>query len=175
MPNSIDVRLAVNVITLRYKYSTKLYTCSSNENAQEKTFRWSFYLHQIVLTRVLKPGVTKRCRLSWLTNSALVFEPKCGRGGGGCGVSANEYSCAHRAQINLGDLTPHLKSTILVYRDGAGWGGHSLLRGDRVSLHPAGRPLPHPRTQLLQKVSSSPGTLNPRLVATERDRRGIIL
>ncbi len=29
--------------------------------------------------------------------------------GGGCGVSANEYSCAHGAQINLGDLTPYLK------------------------------------------------------------------
>jgi hypothetical protein len=26
-------------------------------------------------------GVTKRCRLSWLTNRALVYEPKCvGRG-----------------------------------------------------------------------------------------------
>jgi hypothetical protein len=36
-------------------------------------------------------GVTKRCRLSVLTNSALVYESKCG----GCGVSANEYSCAH--------------------------------------------------------------------------------
>jgi hypothetical protein len=23
-------------------------------------------------------GVTKRCRLSWLPNSALVYEPKCG-------------------------------------------------------------------------------------------------
>ncbi len=23
-------------------------------------------------------GVTKRCRLSWLTNCALVYEPKCG-------------------------------------------------------------------------------------------------
>jgi hypothetical protein len=34
-------------------------------------------------------GVTKRCRLSLLTNSALV-----GGGGSGCGVSANEYSCA---------------------------------------------------------------------------------
>jgi hypothetical protein len=39
-------------------------------------------------------GVTKTCRLSWLTNSALVYEPKCrGKGGGSCGVSANEYSC----------------------------------------------------------------------------------
>ncbi len=27
-------------------------------------------------------GVKKRCRLSWLTNSALVYEPKCGGGGG---------------------------------------------------------------------------------------------
>ncbi len=27
---------------------------------------------------------------------------------GSCGVSANEYSCAHGAQINLGDLTPYL-------------------------------------------------------------------
>jgi hypothetical protein len=26
-------------------------------------------------------GVTKRCRLSWLTNSALLYEPKCGGGG----------------------------------------------------------------------------------------------
>jgi hypothetical protein len=27
-------------------------------------------------------GVTKKCRLSWLTNSAVVYEPKCwGRGG----------------------------------------------------------------------------------------------
>jgi hypothetical protein len=31
-------------------------------------------------------GVTKRCRLSWLTNSALVYERKCG--GGGRGVVA---------------------------------------------------------------------------------------
>ncbi len=55
----------------------------------------------------LPQGVTTRCRLSWLTNSALVFEPKCGGGGGGsCWVSTNEYSCAHGAQINFGDLTP---------------------------------------------------------------------
>ena len=50
--------------------------------------------------------VTKRCRLSWLTNNALVYEPKCG--GGGFGASADEYSCAHGAQINFGDLTPYL-------------------------------------------------------------------
>jgi hypothetical protein len=41
------------------------------------------------------PGATKRCRLSWLTNRAVVNEPKCGgiRGGGvAAWVSANEYS-----------------------------------------------------------------------------------
>ncbi len=59
------------------------------------------------LKKHAKQGVTKRCRLSWLTNSALVYEPKCG-GGGGCGVSANEYSCAHGAQIIFGDLTLHI-------------------------------------------------------------------
>ncbi len=30
------------------------------------------------LIKELQQGVTKKCRLSWLTNSALVYEPKCG-------------------------------------------------------------------------------------------------
>jgi hypothetical protein len=39
----------------------------------------------------------------------LVYEPKCGvRGGGGCGLSANEYSYAYGAQRNFGDQTPYL-------------------------------------------------------------------
>ncbi len=50
----------------------------------------------------LNQVITKRCRLSWLTNSALVYER-------GCGASANANSCAHGAQINFGDLTPYLK------------------------------------------------------------------
>jgi hypothetical protein len=45
----------------------------------------------LLLTR----GVTRRCRLSWLTTSALVYESKCGGMRVGCVVSANEYSCAH--------------------------------------------------------------------------------
>ncbi len=49
-------------------------------------------------------GVTKGCCLSWLTNSALVLSPNAGGEMGGCGVSANECSCAHGAQINFGDL-----------------------------------------------------------------------
>ncbi len=40
----------------------------------------------------MQQRVTKRCRLSLLTNSALVYESQCG---GACRVSANEYSCAH--------------------------------------------------------------------------------
>ncbi len=55
---------------------------------------------------VLKTGVTEICRLSWLTNSALVNEPKCGVGS--CEASANEYSCALGAQTSFGDLTPYL-------------------------------------------------------------------
>jgi hypothetical protein len=53
-------------------------------------------------------GVTKRCRLSWLTTRALVCEPKCGEMGVAGSHSANEYIKAHGAQINFGDLTPHL-------------------------------------------------------------------
>jgi hypothetical protein len=33
-----------------------------------------------------------------------------GGGGGGSGITANEYSCAHGAQINFGDLAPYLTS-----------------------------------------------------------------
>jgi hypothetical protein len=47
-------------------------------------------------------GVTKRCRPSWLTNSALVYVPKCGGGGG------LETVGTHGAKINFGDLTPYL-------------------------------------------------------------------
>ncbi len=58
-------------------------------------------------------GVTKRCRLSWLTNSALVNEPKWGREGGQGGFAGPQLmSTAVQwytgAQINFGDLTPSL-------------------------------------------------------------------
>jgi hypothetical protein len=56
-------------------------------------------------------GVTKRRRLSWLTNNAPVYESKCG-GGGGWGAGPQPISttvqCAHAAQIHFGDLIPHL-------------------------------------------------------------------
>ncbi len=56
---------------------------------------------------ISRQGIAKRCRLSWLTNSALVY-PGGGGGEGGCGISANEYSRSHGAQINFGDLVPYL-------------------------------------------------------------------
>jgi hypothetical protein len=79
----------------------------------------AFHIPQILLPNLLIPlytyqhtlspytqGVTKRCRLSWLTNSALVYEPKCR--GWDCGVSANEYSCAHGAPNKLWRSNPYL-------------------------------------------------------------------
>jgi|688.fasta_scaffold589479_2 hypothetical protein len=50
-------------------------------------------------------GVTKKCRLSWLTNSALVCEPKC-RGRGGLRQLMN--TAVHMEQTNFGDITPYL-------------------------------------------------------------------
>ncbi len=66
-------------------------------------------------------GVKKRCHLSWLTNSPLVDEPQCGEGS--CVFSANEYSCAHGAQINFGDLTPYL-----TYDGGPLWSPHHKVK-----------------------------------------------
>jgi hypothetical protein len=45
-------------------------------------------------------GVTKICRLSWLTNT-LVYEPKCG--GGGCGVAESQpmSTAVHRSPNKL--------------------------------------------------------------------------
>jgi hypothetical protein len=53
------------------------------------------YLPSSLFLKGKKQGITKRCRLSLLTNSALVYKSQCGVMRGGCGVSANEYSCAH--------------------------------------------------------------------------------
>ncbi len=44
-------------------------------------------------------GVTKRCRLSWLTIDQYRPRIWAQMRGGGCGVSGKEYSCTHGAQI----------------------------------------------------------------------------
>ncbi len=53
-------------------------------------------------------GVMKRFRLSWLTNSALIYEPKCW-GGGGVAGSQPMSTAVHRNSYNFGDLTSYLK------------------------------------------------------------------
>jgi hypothetical protein len=45
-------------------------------------------------------GVIKRCCLSWLTNSALVYEPKC-EGRGGVAGSQSMSTAVHRSQNKL--------------------------------------------------------------------------
>jgi hypothetical protein len=44
--------------------------------------------------------VTKRCRLSWLANIAIIYEPKCGGRGG---VEGSQLYTGD--QINFGELT----------------------------------------------------------------------
>jgi len=57
------------------------------------------------LAMVNTRGFRNWCRLSWMTNSALLYEPKCGGRGEVAESSANEYSCKPGAQINFGDIT----------------------------------------------------------------------
>jgi hypothetical protein len=40
-------------------------------------------------------GVKNICRLFWLTNSALVYEPKCGGRGGGVAESQIKNTAVH--------------------------------------------------------------------------------
>jgi hypothetical protein len=49
-------------------------------------------------------GVTKRCRLSLLTNSARVIQVQMRGEGGRCGVSANEYRRANHVTWSLNKL-----------------------------------------------------------------------
>ncbi len=52
-------------------------------------------------------------------------------GGGGCRVSASEYSCAHGAEINLGDHAPYLTyDSPQVFSHGCERGGHGICIAD---------------------------------------------
>jgi hypothetical protein len=69
----------------------------------------------------LDQGVTKKCRLSWLTKSTLVYEPKCG--------GLNQWVQLYTgAQINFVDLAPYLiyaltliEQARLISRSGGFW------------------------------------------------------
>jgi hypothetical protein len=62
---------------------------------------WTSPAHVIFALAVAQEqGVTKRCRLSWMTNSALVYEPKCG-GRGGVAGSQPMSTAVHRSPNKL--------------------------------------------------------------------------
>jgi len=76
--------------------------------AWEKVELWRYFYSSLKdFCLCYLQGVTKRCRLSWLTNSALVYEPKCGGGGELRGLS-QLVQLYTGAQINFGDLTLYL-------------------------------------------------------------------
>jgi hypothetical protein len=65
--------------------------------------RWQL---SCVHSAMMVQGVTFRCRLSWLNNSALVYEPE---QGGGEGVAGSQPVQLYTGpQINFGYLTPYL-------------------------------------------------------------------
>ncbi len=68
-------------------------------------------IHGHLMTTKYSPqGVTKRCRLSWLTNSALVYTSPTNAGGWRVAGShpMGKAVTWRGAQINFGDLTPYL-------------------------------------------------------------------
>jgi hypothetical protein len=112
----------------------------------------NIFLHLLTLLLRHVRTITKRCRLSWLTNSALVYEPKSG-GIGGCRVSANMYSCAHGAQINFGNLTPYLTyGTISLY---CIWLPCFRLHGTPITALPTSKCKEDPRNSLGLSLSSN--------------------
>ncbi len=66
------------------------------------------------LKQPLKESQRDVVYLGWPVSPSYI-SPNVGEGC--CGVSANEYSCAHEAQINFGELTPYLTyaTTYLYY------------------------------------------------------------
>ncbi len=99
--------------------------------------------HKLYLHR---QEVTKRCRLSRLTNSALVYEPKCGGAGVLRGLSQwVQLQLYTGAQINSGDLnsllnlwSPVLKKTFLAM----GWTARFRLLRWRKKRHGSRRKRP---------------------------------
>jgi hypothetical protein len=64
-------------------------------------------IHNDYMYMGCEQGVTQRCRLSWLTNSALVYEPKCGRGCRGAGsqsISTAVHCTWSPNELELGDF-----------------------------------------------------------------------
>ncbi len=83
-------------------------------------------------------GVTMRCCLSLLTNSALVYRGQM-RGGGIAGpqpVSAAVHITWHGAHINFGDLPPYLTYALCIIQSNCGftWTEPTLKKGGTNSF-----------------------------------------
>ncbi len=64
----------------------------------------------------MQQGVTKNCRLSWLTNSPSYMSPNASFGGvvaGSPEPMSTAVQCAYGAQKNLGDLIPYVTFDLL--------------------------------------------------------------
>ncbi len=79
--------------------------CHVSPTANSQFCRFSLmHLRILYWAKNCGQGVTNRCRKSWLTNSALIYEPKSGGG-----ESLSQWVQLNTgAQINFGDLTPYL-------------------------------------------------------------------
>ncbi len=69
-------------------------------------------------------GITKKCRLSLLTNSALVYKSKCGGDWGVAGsqsMSTAVHITWHVAQINFGDLPSYFTYACHAERRNTEW------------------------------------------------------
>jgi hypothetical protein len=76
--------------------SVSSFNLSQSFNYTPYLFYKKWFKSEINFFCIWTQGVTKRCRLSLLTNSALVYDPKCrGEGGVACGVSAIKYRTVH--------------------------------------------------------------------------------
>ncbi len=88
-----------------YSWTTPIGSTVSPSRSRRRSRYW------YVAIQALKQGVTRRCRLSWRTNSALVNKSKCAGTGwvvGSQPMSAAVHITWHGAEINFGDLTPYL-------------------------------------------------------------------
>jgi len=111
-----------NMNSFPYRGCTQLHSCqtrlvfsTSGEYTADSTFAdmCPSNIPPICIVICLPPiavycsqGVTKRCRLSWLTNSALIYEPKCGGRGELRGL-CHWVQLHTGAQIYFGDLAPY--------------------------------------------------------------------
>ncbi len=76
----------------------ELSDCDLIKNSTEQAPRMS--LLRLSIRIYAYHGVTKRCRPSWLTNGALVYEPKCG-GKGEVARSQPMSTAVHRSPNKL--------------------------------------------------------------------------